>query len=145
MKIQFHLFFLVLFFLGFKGQSQGRIVGDITNFRNSDGLCVACLFNNASAFTGNAGKPVACKKIPIEKKATQVVFEDVLPGEYALMVFHDANRNGKMDTNFLGIPNEGYGASKNRLPFASAPVFKDNKFLVKKNATVHLRIRLRNL
>jgi uncharacterized protein (DUF2141 family) len=50
-----------------------------------------------------------------------------------------------MDTNFLGIPKEGYGASKNKLPFASAPTFADNKFDVGANNTINIEIRLRNL
>jgi uncharacterized protein (DUF2141 family) len=28
-------------------------------------------------------------------------------------VFHDENSNGKLDTNFMGIPREGVGASNN--------------------------------
>jgi uncharacterized protein (DUF2141 family) len=50
-----------------------------------------------------------------------------------------------MDKNFLGIPSEGYGASKNKLPFASAPTFKDNQFVVVNKVTVSIGIRLRNL
>jgi len=34
-------------------------------------------------------------------------------GKYAVSVFHDENSNGKLDTNFLGIPREGVGASNN--------------------------------
>jgi len=30
---------------------------------------------------------------------------------YAVSVFHDENYNGKLDTNLLGIPREGVGAS----------------------------------
>jgi uncharacterized protein (DUF2141 family) len=50
-----------------------------------------------------------------------------------------------MDKNFLGIPKEGYGASNNKLPFAAAPSFNDNKFILGKGETKHLSIKLRNL
>jgi len=33
------------------------------------------------------------------------------PGTYAIACYHDENDNGKLDTNFLGIPKEGTGAS----------------------------------
>ena len=33
------------------------------------------------------------------------------PGTYAVAVHHDANANGAMDSNFLGMPKEGYGVS----------------------------------
>jgi uncharacterized protein (DUF2141 family) len=45
----------------------------------------------------------------------------------------------------LGIPKEGYGASKNSLPFAAAPGFNSNKFEVKNNASTLLTIKLRYL
>jgi len=41
------------------------------------------------------------------------LFPGVAPGRYAVSVFHDENSNGKMDTNFIGIPREGVGASNN--------------------------------
>jgi len=31
------------------------------------------------------------------------------PGRYAVNGFHDQNGNGKLDTNALGVPTEGYG------------------------------------
>jgi uncharacterized protein (DUF2141 family) len=50
-----------------------------------------------------------------------------------------------MDKNFLGIPKEGYGASKNKLPFAAAPSFNENRFAVEHNTTVRLTVKLRYL
>ena len=75
----------------------------------------------------------------------QALFANVPPGIYAIMVFHDANNNNQFDKNFLGIPKEGYGASGNNLPFASAPAFNANKFEVKDGVLTTLNIRLRNL
>jgi uncharacterized protein (DUF2141 family) len=34
-------------------------------------------------------------------------FPGVNAGTYAISVFHDENSNGKLDTNFMGIPREG--------------------------------------
>jgi uncharacterized protein (DUF2141 family) len=50
-----------------------------------------------------------------------------------------------MDVNFMGIPKEGYGASKNKLPFASAPTYNDNKFEVADKTVIRLKVKLRNL
>jgi uncharacterized protein (DUF2141 family) len=38
-------------------------------------------------------------------------FEDIPPGTYALAIIHGENSTGKLDTNWLGIPTEGYGFS----------------------------------
>ncbi|GMH51485.1 hypothetical protein TrST_g304 [Triparma strigata] len=36
---------------------------------------------------------------------------DVPLGDYAVMIIDDVNNNGKLDTNWMGVPNEGCGAS----------------------------------
>ena len=125
--------------------AQNKIVADITNFENNKGVCRACLFNNAAAFNGEGGQPFRCVQTSISNRSVQAVFDDLPDGTYALMVLHDANSNHKMDKNFLGIPKEGYGASKNKLPFAAAPTFHENKFTISNNSTIRLQVRLRNL
>lgn len=42
-----------------------------------------------------------------------LTFSGVAPGTYAIVVIHDENGNGEMDTNFLGIPREPGGFSNN--------------------------------
>ncbi|HKJ76450.1 MAG TPA: DUF2141 domain-containing protein [Gammaproteobacteria bacterium] len=40
-------------------------------------------------------------------------FEDLAPGRYAVIAYHDANGDGRMN-RFLGmVPSEGYGLSNN--------------------------------
>jgi uncharacterized protein (DUF2141 family) len=54
---------------------------------------------------------------PIEKiqvpliDAAHIKLPALEPGEYMISVFHDNNKNGKMDYNLLGKPKEGYGFS----------------------------------
>jgi uncharacterized protein (DUF2141 family) len=135
--------FSLLIFLG-HAYGQGKIVVSITNLVNSKGACKTCLYDKASAFAGN-GSAIKCVDVPIKNKTASIAFDAVPKGIYAIAVFHDENGNNKMDKNILGIPKEGYGASKNKLPFASAPLFKDNQFELKEEQTIHLEIRLRNL
>ena len=122
--------------------SQGKITVQIRNFENNKGGCIVCLYDNAGDFS-DKGKPVKCTTLPIVNKTTKAVFENVLPGSYAILVIHDANNNQKFDTNFLGIPKEGYGASRNKLPMAAAPKFDENSFPVTDGVTVDCSIRLR--
>lgn len=139
------ILFLMTILFYTKGLAQSKVSVDISNFRSSRGVCHVCLYDNVAGYEGDAGKPFSCKKIKVNNKKAHVVFEQVPSGTYAIMTFHDANSNNKMDTNFLGIPVEGYGASKNNLPFAAAPTFNANRFEVENNKTVHLSIKLRNL
>lgn len=59
-----------------------------------------------------------------------VVFTDLKPGAYAVIVFHDKNDVGKLTENWLGKPTECYGFSNNTEGFLSAPSFKDVSVLV---------------
>jgi uncharacterized protein (DUF2141 family) len=125
--------------------AQGTISVKISNLRNDKGHCIVCLYNNERSFRDKNGTPVKCISVVPKDGMAEVAFANVLADTYAVMVIHDANDNGKFDTNFLGIPKEGYGASRNNLPFAAAPRFDANKFVVQDKLTVHLAIRLRNL
>ena len=75
------------------------------------------------------------------KGSTDLRFDNVPPGTYAIQLFHDKNGNGKMDFNFLGIPREGFGFSNNAKPGFSAPKFAKVAFAVG-DADVHLNIDL---
>ena len=55
-------------------------------------------------------------------------FEDIPPGTYALVVLHDENMNGKLDTNWLGIPKEDYGFSNNAKASLGPPSFSAASF-----------------
>jgi uncharacterized protein (DUF2141 family) len=74
------------------------------------------LLNDRSRLVGIAMRAVA---------GTQsVVFTNLKPGEYAVIVFHDENDNGKLDENSWGVPTEGYGFSNNAEGFLAPPSFK---------------------
>jgi uncharacterized protein (DUF2141 family) len=55
-------------------------------------------------------------------------FPGIAPGTYAVSVYHDENSNDKLDTNFLGIPREGVGASNNARGHMGPPKFDSAKF-----------------
>ncbi len=136
------LLLISLFFYS-TSYSQGQVKVSVSNFENDKGVCYTCVFNSENSF--KEMKALQCSTTSITNKTSEVVFNALPDGEYAIFVFHDKNENGKMDKNFLGIPSEGYGASQNKLPFAAAPKFEANKFSVKKNVVVTARIRLRNI
>lgn len=65
---------------------------------------------------------------PSQKGTMNCVFSDLSEGTYAVAVSHDVNENGLADTNFLGIPKEGWGVSNNVRPTMRAPTFDEAKF-----------------
>lgn len=73
--------------------------------------------------------------------AARCDFHDIPSGTYALVVLHDENMNGKVDTNWIGVPKEGYRFSKDAKASFSAPSFKDAGF-VYDGKTLVMTIRL---
>lgn len=73
--------------------------------------------------------PIEAKTSKIENNKVVITFENVIPGEYAILANHDANSNGKMDFRENGMPLESYGASNNVMNFGP-PQFGDAKFTV---------------
>lgn len=66
--------------------------------------------------------------IKIRKTQARCDFENIPPGTYALAVIHDENMNGKLDTNWLWIPTEGYGFSNDATALLGAPSFSAASF-----------------
>jgi uncharacterized protein (DUF2141 family) len=64
----------------------------------------------------------------ISNRSCSVVFKAVPTGTYAISYIHDANNNGEMDANFMGIPKEDYGCSNNAKGFMGPPKWEDAKF-----------------
>lgn len=61
---------------------------------------------------------------------TELTIPDVPPGEYAVAVFADINGNGKLDHNFIGIPSEPVGTSRDAKGRFGPPRFADAAFRI---------------
>jgi uncharacterized protein (DUF2141 family) len=61
-------------------------------------------------------------------------------GQYAVNVFHDKNNNNKLDTNWMGIPKEGWGCSNDARGFMSAPAFRDKLITLDNNKTITINL-----
>jgi len=72
----------------------------------------------------------------IVTKKVEHTFRDIPSGRYAIAVFHDKNKNGKLDKNFLGIPKEGYGFSNNPKVGFSQPTFQQASFELNSDKTI---------
>jgi uncharacterized protein (DUF2141 family) len=52
------------------------------------------------------------------------------PGRYAVTCYHDEDGDGERDSNLIGIPTEGYGASGESKRVMGPPSFEDAAFEV---------------
>ena len=118
----------VLFlFTGFLAQGQAPqaniIRVEIRGLRNDKGQVFCALYSSPDGFPKNSEKAVGRVKSAISDKHAICEFSAVAPGTYAVSVFHDENSNGRLDTNFMGIPREGVGASNDARGHFGPPKF----------------------
>lgn len=101
----------------------------VEGLRTNDGVLRAALFASEEGFPGEVAKAVRRKAVAITGQGTaQLRFSGLPPGVYAVQVFHDANANNELDTNLIGIPAEGVGASNNPRPRMGPPTYEDSRF-----------------
>jgi len=72
--------------------------------------------------------------VPADPSGVTCRFGDVSEGTYVVSIGHDANGNRKVDTNFVGMPTEQWGVSKNVRPMLRAPRFEEAAFEVAADA-----------
>ncbi len=101
----------------------------ILNIRNSTGTVACALFESPEGFPIEfLHSATNVMVIKIRKTQARCDFEDIPHGTYAMAVIHDENMNGKLDTDWLGIPTEGYGFSNDATGIIGAPSFSAASF-----------------
>ena len=96
---------------------------DIIGLRSESGQVLCALYSSPVGFPKNSDKAVRRAKSEISHGHAICEFSGIAVGKYAVSVFHDENSNGKLDSNFLGIPREGVGASNNAKGHFGPPKF----------------------
>jgi len=106
--------------------SSATVRVEIKNLRSNAGQVGCLLFASADGFPSKPDKAAGRAFVPIADKSATCEFTNVRPGSYAIVAMHDENGNGKLDTNFVGAPTEGTGASRDARPgFMRGPRFED--------------------
>lgn len=93
--------------------AKGTLVVDISNIQSDKGQVGCSLFSKREGFPTEAEK--ADSSLFVRQKAGKATctFKGIKPGEYAVSVMHDADKDGKLKTSFVGRPKEWWGVSNN--------------------------------
>lgn len=113
----------------------------VENLDKKGGLLHVALYTQSLWYFDDA-VPVVDMVVPAVPPSTIVVMKDVKPGVYGIKSYQDANKNGKFDQNFLGLPLERFGFSQDAKPIFSEPGFDRTKFTVNdgdNEITIHLQ------
>lgn len=118
-------------FLAFLFTAAGASAADLTitveGVASADGQVLVALYNSAETFRG---KPYRARMAPASAGAVTLEVKELPAGDYAFAVYHDANRNGKLDLNAVGMPVEDYAFSNNAMGNRAAPAYDDARFQV---------------
>nr|WP_256261288.1 DUF2141 domain-containing protein [Xanthomonas vasicola] len=98
--------------LGSAGVHAADLNVDVSGLRSQQGKLRIAVIASAAQLD-SAQPPVQAQTLPITSSTPHIQFKNLPPGRYGVMINHDENANGKLDTNLIGVPVEGYGFSNN--------------------------------
>lgn len=145
--MNFYNKFLFFYFLIAFNVTADELTINISG-QNKSGILNLAIYNNAEAYDRSVkgegrseGGFFSGIDSFIELKESHKFVINVPEGIYAIALFIDANKNMKIDKNFLGIPKEQYGFSNNAMGTLSGPSFEQAKFQVKGNSTQNIKLK----
>ena len=116
---------------------EKKLTVQITNIASEEGQIILAIYNSSE----NYDKRIAFQEVKVKPEIDTVIFETNVPdGEYLVMLVHDINNNGKLDTSFIGMPKEPVGLS-NYDGKGIPGKFKKHKFSVNENTEIIIPLK----
>ena len=99
----------------------------VKGVRSGDGAVFLAVYDSGKSFM-KVPQAKTTRRLDAGKGDLKIVIRDLPAGRYAIAAYHDENGNGKLDTNALGIPEEGYGFSNDARGSFGPPQFSEAAF-----------------
>lgn len=133
------MIFPLITFVTIPSMAQERtLVVVVKNLKSREGSVRVAIFDNEKDFLK---KPLKGKSVKASGGSVKVTFEGLPAGVYGISVFHDENDNGELDTNFMGIPREGFAFGNNAMGTFGPPSFDRAKVELTDEATQEIDLR----
>jgi uncharacterized protein (DUF2141 family) len=116
---------------------------EIDGLRNDVGVIQLALFQTEEGYPRHTERAARTATVTANATGVGAVFDDLPAGTWALAVLHDENANGRLDTNLLGVPLEGIGASRDATRRMGEPRFEDARFELRTAEDVTVEVQLR--
>lgn len=140
MKI-LNIFFVFIAAIHQPNSGSGRLMITIENIKEPKGQLIVALFNSNETYLK---KDFRSQKVDVRGESQEITFEQLPEGNYSVSIIYDKNRNGELDTNFMGIPTEGFGFSRKSMGTFGAPSYEATKVKINGD-TLQLAIPLKYL
>ncbi|MEL6214610.1 MAG: DUF2141 domain-containing protein [Pseudomonadota bacterium] len=115
---------------------------EVSDIEALTGALMIAMYDSAAGFDDGEAPPVKAMRVEVDAETVSVPLAELAEGEYAIKLYHDANNNGEMDQNMMGLPIEGYGFSGNGGRFGP-PAFEEAVFEVREDTDNKVSIELR--
>ena len=116
---------------------EKKLTVQITNVTSEEGQIILAIYNSSE----NYDKRIAFQEVKVKPEIDTVIVETNVPdGEYLVMLVHDINNNGKLDTSFIGMPKEPVGLS-NYDGKGIPGKFKKHRFSVNENTEIIIPLK----
>jgi uncharacterized protein (DUF2141 family) len=99
----------------------------VTGLQTDDGHVICTLYEDTESWLSSDVYRATTKARPADGVAV-CVFPSIPAGTYAVSFIHDANDDGALDKNFIGIPREPWGVSQDAPARLGAPSFEAASF-----------------
>ena len=147
MQTKLHKIFFLLSFLfaftSFHSPTDATLKVTITNLRNNKGHVLISIFRDGVGYPDKPEKSFKRAKLTISNKIAGFDFAGLPTGNYAIAILHDENDDQKMNTNFFGLPKEGYGFSNNVMGTFGPPGYSKASFNYTASTAAAISIKAR--
>jgi len=102
--------------------TAGELRATIRNVKPQQGKVMVGVYESAAAY--KAERRFAGQELPATGSEVTATFHNLPEGTYALTVYQDVDGDGKLNRNFVGIPTEPYGFSRDASAGLGMPSFE---------------------
>jgi uncharacterized protein (DUF2141 family) len=124
-------------------QTATKLTVVVNGIRHQKGDICFRVYASEKGFPMSDTSEVQSGCTKITGKSVTKHFYGLKPGKYAVAIVDDQNGNRKLETDFFGIPKEGFGISNN--PKVSiqtgTPKFYKSSFTVSRNTTINISVK----
>lgn len=135
--------FIIFLFSSFQNTetNQFTLTVKVTDLRNSDGVVQFALYNKEGSLPDeHYQKHYRMLTAKIVNGTSQITFENLAAGKYAVNILHDENSNAEIDKGFV-LPKEGVGFSNYQtIGLSNRPTFTKAAFSIDGDRTIDVKI-----
>jgi uncharacterized protein (DUF2141 family) len=113
----------------------------VKDLRNSNGVVQFALYDNSNSFPDEHYEKYFRKlTAKIINGTSEITFENLPPGKYAVNILHDEDEDGKIKKGII-LPKEGIGFSNYQsIGLTNRPAFKKASFNLSGNKKIEVKI-----